>query len=463
MKLFKSFSVLLIAASLYSQAAWASVEEGYEPLRDMLEQAGARVSWNQGTQTADFALQGGLEGSVTIGNDGYKLNGTDGKLNGRVKLIGDKTYVPPGFVELVLSKLRSGGGGDRTAGGKTLVRVTADGETEAVDTGEDAADDPAVWVHPDDPAKSKLIATNKGGGILVYDLTGKQVQSYKLGKMNNIDVRYGYELGGKRMDIAAATNRTSNTIDVFSISPETGALTAITAKPIKPDMGEVYGFSLYHSLKSGKYYALVLGKEGEFEQIELVPGPAGVEGKLVRHFKLASQAEGIVADDEYGTIYIAEEDTAIWKIGAEPDGGLKPYAMVDEAGKGHLTADIEGLTIYYGADGKGYLMASSQGDSTYAVYNRQGTNRYLGSFAVKDGLIDGTTETDGIDVVGFGLGPAYPNGIFVAQDDENTDNGNKRNQNFKIVSWDKLAKSFHAPLRIDNDIDPRKLTPRKNG
>ncbi|MFS0840277.1 phytase [Paenibacillus sp. 1P03SA] len=462
MKLFKSFSVLLIAASFYSQAAWASVEEGYEPLRDMLEQAGARVSWNQSTQTADFALQNGPEGSVTIGNDGYKLNGTDGKLNGRVKLIGDKTYVPPGFVELVLSKLRSGGG-DQTAAGGELVRVTADGETEAVDTGEDAADDPAIWVHPDDPAKSKLMATNKGGGILVYDLNGKQVQSYKLGKMNNIDVRYGYELGGKRMDIAAATNRSSNTIDVFSISPETGALTNIAAKPIKPDMGEVYGFSLYHSLKTGKYYALVLGKEGEFEQIELIPGPAGVEGKLVRHFKLASQAEGIVADDEYGTIYIAEEDKAIWKIGAEPDSGLKPYAKVDEAGKGHLTADIEGLTLYYGSDGKGYLLASSQGDSTYAVYNRQGTNRYLGSFAVKDGLIDGTTETDGIDVAGFGLGPAYPNGIFVAQDDENADNGNKRNQNFKIVSWDKLAKSFHAPLRIDNGMDPRKLTTRKDG
>ncbi|MGE6231172.1 phytase [Paenibacillus chitinolyticus] len=462
MKLFKSFSVLLIAASFYSQAAWASVEEGYEPLRDMLEQAGARVTWNQSTLTADFALQSGLEGSVTIGNDGYKLNGTDGKLNGHVKLIGDKTYVPPGFVELVLSKLRSGGG-DQTAVGEALARVTADGETEAVDTGEDAADDPAIWVHPDDPAKSKLLATNKGGGILVYNLDGKQVQSYKLGKMNNIDVRYGYELNGKRMDIAAATNRTSNTVDVFSINPETGALTNIAAKPIKPDMGEVYGFSLYHSLKTGKYYALVLGKEGEFEQIELIPGSAGVEGKLVRHFKLASQAEGIVADDEYGTIYMAEEDAAIWKIGAEPDSGLKPYAKVDEAGKGHLTADIEGLAIYYGADGKGYLMASSQGSSTYAVYNRQGTNRYLGSFAVKDGLIDGTTGTDGIDVVGFGLGPAYPNGIFVAQDDENTDNGKKRNQNFKIVSWDKLAKSFHAPLRIDNGVDPRKISSRKEG
>ncbi|MDI5791636.1 phytase [Bacillus licheniformis] len=32
--------------------------------------------------------------------------------------------------------------------------VTADAETEPVDTPDDAADDPAIWVHPKQPEKA---------------------------------------------------------------------------------------------------------------------------------------------------------------------------------------------------------------------------------------------------------------------------------------------------------------------
>nr|WP_166542112.1 phytase [Paenibacillus lutrae] len=464
LKWLKSLGVLLFAASLYSPSAYASVEEGYLPLRSMLEQSGARVTWEQSSQTAFFTLHNGASGSVTIGSSEYEFEGTTVKLNGRIQLKGDSTYVPPGLIELVLSRLSAGQSPEPVQPDKErpqLAIVTADGETDSVDSGDDAADDPAIWLHPDDPSKSRIIATNKGGGILVYDLLGKQVQSYELGKMNNIDVRYGFPLNGKKIDIAAATNRSANTIDVFAIVPETGELKSITSQPIQPAMKEVYGFSLYHSLKTDKFYALVLGKDGEFEQIELIPGTDGITGKRVREFKVSSQAEGIVADDEYAVIYLAEEDKAIWKVGAEPGSGSKPVASVDDVNSSHLTADIEGLTLYYAADGKGYLLASSQGSSTYAVYERQGSNRYLGSFAIKDGAIDGTSETDGIDVLGFGLGDAYPNGIFVAQDDENIDNGTAVNQNFKIVAWDKLAKSFKNPLLVDNGIDPRQLVNRR--
>jgi len=40
-------------------------------------------------------------------------------------------------------------------------------------------------------------------------------------------------------------------------------------------------------------------------------------------------------------------------------------------------ADVEGLTIAYGSDGKGYLIASSQGNSTFAIYRREGDNTYV--------------------------------------------------------------------------------------
>ncbi|WP_426446663.1 phytase [Paenibacillus sp. S-38] len=351
------------------------------------------------------------------------------------------------------------------AGSTAPARVLASAETDAVASGSDAADDPSIWVHPSDPAKSMIIATNKDGGILVYDLNGKQKYSYETGRMNNIDVCYGFKLAGQSVDIAAATNRTTNTIDIFAIDRSTGALRSVIGTPIVSSMSEVYGFSLYHSLKTGKFYALVLGKEGEFEQYELYDnGKGAINGKKVREFKLATQSEGMVADDEYGRLYIAEEDAGIWAYGAEPGDGdaRKSVAAVDGV---KLTADVEGLTLYYGEDGEGYLIASSQGSSSYAVFDRE-DGEYEGSFVIADGpAIDGTSETDGIDVLSFGLGSQYPDGIFIAQDDQNLQDGAVINQNFKIVKWDAVDDAFEDAfgddLDVDHDVDPRKLKYRE--
>jgi hypothetical protein len=57
-----------------------------------------------------------------------------------------------------------------------VVPVKATVETNPVSDGGDAADDIAIWVHPSDSALSTVIATNKRGGMLVYDLTGAEIQ-----------------------------------------------------------------------------------------------------------------------------------------------------------------------------------------------------------------------------------------------------------------------------------------------
>lgn len=446
---------MLLPTGLVSAAA----ETEYVPLRAQLEKLGANVAWEEEDRAALFTLKNGISGVVTIDENEYRLAGKEGKLSVPVKLVNGLTMIPAELMKSIEAE------NAKYQDPKDAVRtfsVYAQAETEAVESGGDAADDPAIWLDPKDPSKSKLIATNKGGGILVYDLNGKQLQSYKVGKMNNIDVRYDFPLGGKKVDIVAATNRTSNTIDVFSFSGETGELTDVVAEPIKSSMGEVYGFSLYHSLRTDKYYALVLGKDGEFEQYELSDNGKGkIAGKLVREFRLATQSEGMVADDEYGMLYIAEEDFGIWKYNAEPDGGKEPLAQVDIADGRRLKDDVEGLTIYYGKDGKGYLIASSQGSNSYAIYNRVSKNEYITNFTIDDGDIDGTYDTDGIDVLGFNLGSKYPKGIFVAQDGKNTDKGKELKQNFKLVAWDKIATSMEHDLAMDTDIDPRKLLKRE--
>lgn len=332
-------------------------------------------------------------------------------------------------------------------------QITADAETDPVESWFDAADDPAIWVNPTDPNKTRLIGTDKKWGLFVYNLKGREVGAYPVGEINNVDVRYDFPLGNQKVDIVGGTNRSDNTISLFSISGN-GQLSNLNGAPIKPSMKEIYGFGFYHSLRTGKYYALVVGKEGEFEQYELFDNGKGkVEGKKVRSFKLASQSEGVVADDEYGIMYIGEEDVAIWKYDAEPEGSTP--TPVDFVKNGRLTADVEGLTLYYGENGKGYLLASSQGDNSYAIYEREGNNKYVGSFEIVDGKVDGVSDSDGIDVTSFGLGKEFPYGLFITQDGFNNDGLLIRNQNFKLVSWKKIADMLG--LRIDTKVDPRKL------
>src|SRR5262249_43423123 len=150
-----------------------------------------------------------------------------------------------------------------------------------------------------------------------------------------------------------------------------------------------------------------------------------------------SQAEGCAADDETGALYIAEEDVGLWRYEAEPGAGDK-RVQVDSTDKGHLKADVEGIAIYYGARGTGYLIVSSQGDDNYAVYRREGQNEFVGHFAVIADPrlgIDGSSETDGLDVISTPLGSAFPYGVFVAQDGRNI--APSERQNFKLVPWER--------------------------
>ena len=135
--------------------------------------------------------------------------------------------------------------------------------------------------------------------------------------------------------------------------------------------------------------------------------------------------------------------------------------MIDRTGSGgRLTADAEGLSIYYAAAGKGYLLASSQGSSTFVIYGREVPNGYLATFAIAaTDKIDEVTGTDGIDVMNLNLGPAFPEGVFVTQDDVNPG----AYQNFKLVPWGAIARSQSPALLIDPTNDPRGSTPGTGG
>ena len=59
--------------------------------------------------------------------------------------------------------------------------------------------------------------------------------------------------------------------------------------------------------------------------------------------------------------------------------------------------------------------------------------------------VDGCAHTDGIDALAADLGPSFPHGVFVCQDDSNSTPGNSGNQNFKLVPLERVVGLSTAP------------------
>ena len=331
-------------------------------------------------------------------------------------------------------------------------------ETQPMPHAGDSADDPAIWVHPSNTAESTIIGTDKLGGIGVYTLAGQQIQYLADGEMNNVDLRYNLPVAGQYVTVVAATNRTNNSIALYTVNPATRTLENIAARTITPGL-VAYGACMYRSPQSGKYYVYVTSDTGAVEQWELFGTSAGkVDARFVRKFRLTSATEGCVADDELAQLYLGEENVGIWRYGAEPTADPAARVQVDSVSSGTgLSSDIEGLTLYYTSARAGYLMVSSQGTNSFLVYQREGNNSYLDTFVISrnyEKSIDAVQGTDGIDVTNVNLGSAFPHGVFVAQDNGNDNN---HNQNFKLVSWTTIANAFDPDLAMDTTWDPRKV------
>lgn len=315
---------------------------------------------------------------------------------------------------------------------------------------QDAADDPAIWVNRESPSESKIIGTNKKAGLAVYNLKGERIQFLPVGNVNNVDIRYDLSFKDTVVDYAVASNRSGNFVTICTIESGSGMLENAIGDTIFPEITEVYGICLYVSPKDNKHYMFINGKEGEVEQYLLtLNGQFQINGEKVRAFQINSQPEGMVADDSLGLLYIGEENKGIWKYGAEPDDQHKSFIKQSGASNSDIEFDIEGITLYYGQEESGYLIASSQGNNRFVVFTRK-DNKYLGYFGIAKGDIDGVEETDGIDVCHLALGDLFPKGIFVAQDGFNYDGEDKKNQNFKFVPWQNIAHLFDPALIIND-------------
>lgn len=394
----------------------------------------------------DIDAVGETEGLAAVA---FPLAGSAG---GLVGVFDEDNDGAPGNIKLVSwdaiaagLKLASASGRDpRIAPPPTARTVVPRAETVPVETWGDAADDPAIWVHPTDPAKSLVITTNKKLGLDVQDLAGKRVSSLPIGRVNNVDLREGFLLGGKPVTLVAASNRTTQGISLLRLDPATRSLVDVGDGVIPTGLADPYGLCLYRSASSGNTYVFINDNNdsGTMRQWQLSAAGDKVRAEPVRSFEVGSLAEGCVADDATGALYVAEEDVALWRYSAEPDGDTARRAVA-KVGPGELTDDAEGVAIWAGPDGTGYIVLSNQGADNYAVFRREGDNALVGYFSIVANEllgIDGVSETDGLDVSSAPLGPDYPQGLLVVQDGRNI--GPSEPQNFKYVSWAEVLEAL---------------------
>jgi 3-phytase len=307
-------------------------------------------------------------------------------------------------------------------------------------------DDMCIWIHPDDPAASRIITSDKKAEhLFVYDLQGRTMQSVATPKPGNIDIRYNVPLGGESVDLVAFNQRRDeNLVKVFVVDPADGTLRRVDDGSIVTEPG--YGSGLFKSAKDGRLYFIKTFKDqGMVEQLELYDGGDGtIQGDPARSWHIG-QCEGVAAHDASGRLFISEEKLGIWALGGEPEAP-SPGELVARVGENGLAADVEGMAVLPLSESEGYLLVSNQGVDNFHVYRFGDEFEFIGAFA-----IEGAEHTDGIAVSGVALGDRFPNGIFTCH--TVGAEGNVKRCPVLVASWKDIADA----LGIDpgSSLDPR--------
>jgi 3-phytase len=324
--------------------------------------------------------------------------------------------------------------------------ITPRAETTPLETPGDAAGDVAVWVDAANPTASLVFGTDKrGSAVETYDLKGQRVQrlARPAGAVNGVDVRGGFSLAGQIVTLVGTAGKA---MSFYRLDPAARRLVDVGARTVTTK-GVDGAFCLYRSGLTGRFYAFLAEPDGDITQYELFDEGGLVEVRVVRSWPMHGAVGGCVADDETGRLFVAEARSGIWRYDAEPDASPLARTSVDRVGgDGHLTGQVAGLALVTQPGRRGFLLASSRGDDTFAIYRRGRDNGWLGQREVVDGpAADGCSDSTGIEAVSANLGPDFPAGIFVCRDGDNTAPGPAGNQNFKFVRLENMINAASLP------------------
>lgn len=314
--------------------------------------------------------------------------------------------------------------------------VPAAGETRAVATARaDAADDPEIWADPNDPQRAVIFGTDKQAGLYVYGLDGEPRQFLPDGRLNNVDLRGGFPTPKGERVLVAASDRDRGGAALYLLDPAT--LNVERFGFAKTDLVENYGLCV--GRRGADFLVFVDSTDGQVRQLRV---SAAADGSAVaveeRRFGVSSQVEGCIVDDAKGLFYLGEEGKGIWRFAVDASAPARGV-LIASAPSDVLKPDVEGLTLLREGS-KTWLIASSQGDSAFAVWRVDGVEPvYGGRFSVTAANgVDPVTGTDGVAGLGGPVG-RFPEGLLVMQDDVDSEgetaSTTRARQNFKFVDW----------------------------
>jgi 3-phytase len=226
------------------------------------------------------------------------------------------------------------------------------------------ADDPAIWRNAADPDRSLVVATAKEGGLRVYDLDARQVQSIAApapataddapGRFNNVDLLQGVRLGAGRADLAVVSDRGNDRLRFYRIDRDRpgGPLTDVTDPAAAPvfssgqdeinEQATAYGLATWTDRSTGRSYALASRRNRTgIALLEITARPDGTVGyRKIRTVELPSafllpdgtswspcgepgelpQVEGMVVDPANGMLYAGQERVGVWRMPADLTG-----------------------------------------------------------------------------------------------------------------------------------------------
>lgn len=334
----------------------------------------------------------------------------------------------------------------------TVATIAAVLETVPIPSVDDAADDPAIWLNPRDPHASRVLGTDKHSGVYVYDLDGALVDALEVGPINNVDVRTT-----DRGTIAIASHRDRDAVSVFTISSATAEARFVGEFPT----GQIEPYGICIGAYDDVFLPVVTYRNGTVQifemrivespdaELEPLAQPFAIAAEATRTLGFGDQLEGCVVDETHRRLFIGEEGLGVWVVDlANP--ATAPALVANVTDGSGLVADIEGLALWRGADGAGWLVASAQGADRFVVFERNPPYVPRGVFEVGHSLgrgapeVDAVSDTDGIDIVAAYVGARYPRGLLVVQDGHNT--RPRANQNFKFVDWREVEEALDLPV-----------------
>ncbi|MFK4540600.1 3-phytase [Streptomyces tendae] len=293
------------------------------------------------------------------------------------------------------------------------------------------ADDPAIWRNSADPDASLVITTAKEGGLRVYDLDARQVQSVPApaspgaddapGRFNNVDLVHGASSGPGATDLAVVSDRGSDKLRVYRVDGDRpdAPLTDVTdasAPWIFSDSQEevngestAYGLATYTDPATGTSYALVSqNATTRIALLELTTTSRGtVSYRKVRTLDLPAaftmpdgtqwspcgapgegpQVEGMVVDPQTGTLFAGQEDVGIWRLPADLEGApvlqdkVREYgvpATFDEASDECVAGDDPGFGgVRVSADVEGLTLLKQDDGDGYLLASSQGDDTFV--------------------------------------------------------------------------------------